>query len=167
MKKGFTLLELLIVIALIIITAGVSTDIIMNLVRSYSKTKITNEIEQAGNIALLKLEKELKTATEASLLSSSEVTLTRNIADVPTQVEYSIVDGELFRSQDGGADVVVIESLPGGVEIANTDNFTLIQTDPTVISIKLQFQQAETTVNPVLTSSVTLEQTVVLRGTYR
>ena len=52
-QKGFTLVELLIVVSIIIIVVGVTGDIILSLVRSYSKTQITNEIEQnAKNVQI-------------------------------------------------------------------------------------------------------------------
>ena len=55
-KKGYTLIELMLVIALLALTAGVTGDIIISLVRSYSKTQVANEIEQNAGFVSLKLE---------------------------------------------------------------------------------------------------------------
>lgn len=61
-SAGYTLLELLIVIGLIGLTVGVTGDIILSLVRSYTKTQATNELERTSNYAVSKIEKEFKNA---------------------------------------------------------------------------------------------------------
>lgn len=61
-STGYTLLELLIVIGLIGLTVGVTGDIILSLVRSYTKTQATNELERTSNYAVTKIEKEFKNA---------------------------------------------------------------------------------------------------------
>lgn len=62
-SAGFTLVELLLVVSLLAISAGVTSDIIITLVRSYNKSQVSNEIEQQANFVGLKIEKELRNAT--------------------------------------------------------------------------------------------------------
>lgn len=166
-SHGFTLVELIIVIALVAIAAGVSTDIISSLVRSYGKTKITNEIEQSGNFALSKIEKELKSAVTVVSVDPTQLVFEREINDILVEVTYSLINGSLFRSEDGGASLSIIQNESGGVKITNTDVFTWIQQNPDVIHIKLTFEQADATAQGAFTGSISLQSTVVLRGTYQ
>jgi type II secretory pathway pseudopilin PulG len=70
---GYTLLELLIVIGLIGLTVGVTGDIILSLVRSYTKTQATNELERSSNFVVSKIEKEFKNAVSNVEITNSQV----------------------------------------------------------------------------------------------
>lgn len=183
-KKGFTLIELVIVIAIVAIVAGITTDIIISVVRSYSKTKIITEIEQNANFALTKMEKELKTATNlttpSGVAGSSSDTLefTREINGDARNVRY-IVDrgsgGSLLRDEkdpndnNWGALLPLIDSNEAnGASISGNVNktFTLIQTNPDVVQIRMTLVQSGGTAPTSFTGQVDINQTIVLRGTY-
>lgn len=174
-QSGFTLVELLIVIALVAILAGVTTDIVLTLVRSYSKTKITNEIEQTGNFVISKMEKELRSATSITTpatvgSSATTLILNREINNVTTQITYDLATGGLALTRQEGPDPAPVENLinatNNNILISNTDLFTLIQQNPDVIKIKLVLQQADLNAQKSFTGSIQLDQTVVLRQTY-
>ena len=65
--KGFTLIELLLVVGLLALTVGITSDILLSIVRTYNKTQVTNEIEQQANFVSLKLEKEIRNAQTVTL----------------------------------------------------------------------------------------------------
>src|SRR3990167_7157761 len=91
---GFTLVELLIVVALVIISAGVTSDIILTLIRSYNKTRISNEIEQNGNFVILRLERELRDASNVDTTQSSSTKLVFTILNAAGRSEERRVGKE-------------------------------------------------------------------------
>lgn len=174
---GFTLVELLVVIGLIAVTAGVSSDIVLNIVRSYSKTKVTNEIDQIANFVFLKIEKELKTAlsiTSPSSGSPSEtLSFTKTINNSIREVVYEkTVEGGIRRKVNStpGADDGTFEDLfevsPTSPVISNSDVFTLVNASPAAVRVKFLFIQNSANGSPIFSGNISLEQTIVLRGTY-
>ncbi len=177
---GFTLVELLVVVALVAVVAGVSADIIFSLVRSNAKTKITNELEQSANSALLKIEKELKSATQlvapAQGTTGSTLRFVREINGTDVGVQYVVTagsGGKITRSEcnvtfslcSSAADV--LSEIPTGVEIINASIFqSLDQNNPNAVRIIVQFQSSATG-NTAFEGVLTVEQTLTLRGTYR
>src|SRR5687768_13601913 len=101
MKQGFTLLELLLTVGILTIAAGVTTDVMLSITRSYNKTQITNEIEQNANFFLLKIEKELRNAT--SIVAVTDTSLTFMDRNSQTVVyTLNTTSNTLFRSVNGG-----------------------------------------------------------------
>ncbi len=169
---GFTLVEMLVVVALIAITAGVSTDIILSLVRTYSKTSITNEVDQVSNLAMLKIERELKDASVVLTADTDEISFIRQIDGTPTEVSfYFDTNGSLWRREGTiglvSPEILIDSSQIGGVKLnPATSYFSKIQNDPVVIRIVFDFVQANDTATIPFTGNIQLENTVVLRGTY-
>lgn len=178
-NKGFTLVELLVVVSLIIIVVGVAGDIVVTVVRSYNKTQITNEVEQNANFVINKLEKELRNATEVVSVDAQSVVFVQTLSDGSTQnVTYSIVDAsDEFGAEDevyalaktvGSGDPLALTNYnsPRGVTVnpGNT-NFEPVSSNPDTVRIKLTLRQVG---NPTVqfTQSTTLEKTVVVRGSY-
>ena len=60
--RGFTLIEMLIVVALLGVFAAVATDTFTNVMRAQNKTRIVNELEQSGNYALSVMEQQIRDA---------------------------------------------------------------------------------------------------------
>lgn len=178
-NKGFTLIELLVVVSLIIITVGVTGDIIISLVRSYNKTQIANEIEQNANFVMTKLEKELRNSRSATVSNSNtELEFIRDVDGVGTEtITYRIKNesgvGNITREIGTSGEVDLINNGPNnpeGVElvIGGASFFELASVTgerPTVIDITLSFKQIGNV--PVqFTQDITLESTVVVRGSY-
>jgi prepilin-type N-terminal cleavage/methylation domain-containing protein len=176
-QKGFTLIELLLVIALLAISVGVSTDIIINLTRSYSKTQVTHEIEQSANFVLLKLEKELRNADSVSLPSAASPTgNVLNFTDKSGDtVCYRIHDNKVQRyygtnaSCPSGSYVdLTSNAQPLGVYVSSAGGnaFTLISSNPYVVQLDLRFQQSGSEGGTSFTGIVDLNNTIVVRGSY-
>jgi type II secretory pathway pseudopilin PulG len=184
-EVGFTLIELLVVVSLIIIVVGVTGDIVVSLIRSYSKTQITNEVEQNANFAMNKIEKELRnasqllsplTATPSESLSFSQKKANGTLEIVEYTIEdaTSLADGTsgvyvLSRSIDGGEKIPVSNySYPNGVTVVKgTTLFTNTSPagGPSVINLTIAMRQVG---NPSVqfTQTTTLNSTIVIRGTY-
>lgn len=182
-EKGFTLIELLISISLLAITAGLTTDIILSLVRTYNKTRITNEIEQAGTIAMSKIEKELRVAltldnpTQGSCDNVLIFHRKRLSDDALVTITYQIETagasaGTLMRTEDDGTTSVTAPVLDStqtnGIKLDHNSSeiCVLNQSQPHVVMIDFNLLQAANTGGISFQGSVPLEQTIVLRGTY-
>ena len=163
---GFTLIELVLVITLLAISAGVSSDIIISLIRSYNKTQITNELEQSANFVYLKIEKELRNSidiTEPASGSSSD-TLSFTDSDGITTITYSLSSNQITRD---GVPITDVSATGGGVSVACPGNcFTMVNTNPDVLRISMVFSNPSAVGGTLFSGSVTLDDTIVLRGSY-
>ncbi len=157
--EGFTLIELLLVIGLLVLSVGITTDIVLTLVRSYSKTQISNEIEQNANFVFLKLGKELKNAQLVNSVTATTIQFTNKDNTV---INYEVTGNKVLR--DG---VPLTNNDPiGGVDVSCNGNcFTQTGTNPTIIKLNIKFKQAGSP-SIAFTGSIDLTDTIVVRGTY-
>lgn len=177
-QHGFTLIELLIVVSLVIIATGVSGDIIVSLTRSYSKTRVANEIEQNANYVMLKLEKELKNAMSVTspLSTSGQADTLEFVVDngdgTQSDITYYIrggSDGYIQRDVDGTTYDLISRASTRWVAVDADQSYfenISVRPSPTVVHMVLFFKQAGSPVGKSFTGSVNLETTVVVRGTY-
>jgi prepilin-type N-terminal cleavage/methylation domain-containing protein len=179
-QKGFTLIELLLVVAILSVSVGVTTDVVLNITRSYNKTQVTNEIEQNANFVLLKLEKELRNARQVNFPvnngdSSDVLQLTNTEGQT---VCYKVENNRVQRrvgthtncSGTAGYFDLTTNALPLGVTVTSGDSethaFTLISSNPYVIKLNLKFQQVGSAGGKSFEGDVQLDDTIVVRGSY-
>jgi hypothetical protein len=158
----------LLVIALLSISVGVTGDILLSLVRSFSKTQILTEIEQQSNFVSQKLEKELKSASSVSLpivdTSGDILIFTTDTGNVT----YELKSGVLLR----GPIPITSNEKPGGVQVTcgcpDTSGCFHHEDSsvPKVVSFCLVFKQADTGAMTPFTGDITIKKTVVLRKSY-
>ena len=171
MKKGFTLVELLLVIAILGIAVGVTTDILLSLVRSYGKTQIINDIEQNANFVTAKLEKELREANSVTDVTSGGIPEISLVLDAKT-VYYRLANGELLRRVDSSSyQNITQDKDPGGVFVAcgSVDGiscFNVVTGSPTIVSYSFIFSQPSTITGSVFSESIETGGTVVIRNSY-
>lgn len=174
-NKGFTLVELLLVVALIGVSVGVTTDILLSVTRNYNKTQVLNEIEQQANFVSLKLNKELRNATNITnpIVGDSSVSSLSFVTRSGTEVNYYIDSGILYRQTILGGSTspaypITASAGNEGVSIVcpNDRCFNLIAEDPDILGISLLFQKANVSLLSNLNSNIKVEDTIVLRGTY-
>ena len=196
-SSGFTLVEVLVVVALLGVFAVVATDTFTNILRAQNKARVVSELEQAGNYALSIMEQQIRDAEEVlccggtcpSGMNNSGVGIRLDGEEVcfcPWTL-WSAEEGTwktICRhvggdcSQDGGT------SCGGGT--MGTDYTYLTDTDPVTgvdvtetefacdaegkrVRIKLVLRPAPGSPSrqDFRTSPITLETTVVVRGSYR
>lgn len=169
-NKGFTLIELVLVIALLIISVGVSTDIIISLIRSYNKTQVTNEIEQSANFVMLKIDRDLRNAVSVTVPSNVGVgsdVLTFSDRNGDT-ISYQLSGDTIERSVNGGGSTALTDNSPtgGGVVASCTSGcFTLWNVNPQVIQVNIDFAHVGAG-GSFFTGNVNMDSTVVIRGSY-
>lgn len=185
-QKGFTLIELILVIALIALTAGLTSDILISLIRSYNKIQVANEIEQSANFILLKLSKELRSAqTVTGFAGNPPISDTMGfITKDNLKVCYKVANNAVYRlvGPVGHTDCkkpltdyikITNDNIVGGVKVTcgATPNscFSLISspdTTPQIVKLDIVFSQMSSGADVSLTGSVALTETIILRNTY-
>lgn len=171
-QQGFTLIEMIIVVVLLAVTVGMTSDILMTLIRSNTKTQVLNEIEQQANFVSLKIEKELRDAI--SVKSDFPNTLSFTTRD-GTQVTYTCDDnaeggtvGNITRSVDGGDPYPVTSgNSPGGVDVVCSTCFSIVSTNPEVVKINMEFKQAQQGAGLSYSGSAVIDSSIVIRSSYR
>jgi len=177
-NKGFTLVELLVSIGLVLIIGTVGTSMIASILRSYNKAHIINEIEQNGNYVLSLMESQIRNAASATLTGtcngagnrclSLEVTpqegslFTYSIGDDGNGTGMGAVmkDGAVLTNNHSVSGVNVLHSGDPGT----TSHF---YADGLTVQIVLKIQQATGAPGRVdYQAETTLQTTVVVRGGY-
>lgn len=177
---GFTLIELLVTVSLIIVAVGITGDIVLNLVRAYTRTQISNELEANGNYAMQKIEKELRRAYQINTVTNDTLTFsTRTQSGGTLQITYkaiALVDTNiigLFRYEGTEPMTLNNDYLITDVEFVSLDPavtvfqaITPLGSDTEVIKVTLSLKQATNNPAVALTDAVKIEKTIVLRGSY-
>ena len=164
-QKGFTLLELVIVIGLMALTVGVTGDILLSLVRSYTTTQIETELEQNANFVLLKLEKELRNAESVSEISDSSLSFfIKDANNSEVKVVYSVTNGVVTRQVGAGSlDTLTNTSNSNGVLVNCSPCFSRVgSAPPDIIKISMEFDTKSSNIN----APVTVENTIIVRKSY-
>jgi len=169
-QKGFTLIEMLLVVLLLALTVGLTSDMLLSLIRSNTKTQVINEIEQQANFVTLKLEKELRDALYASIGAGNSLVITLRSN---SQVTYRLTSVSVLQRQIGGVGSFVnltSNSSPGGVRVScSTPSpcFNVIGANPKAVVTRLIFNQAQVGAGPTYKGDVKIESTITIRGDYR
>lgn len=177
-QKGFTLIELMLVVVLLGVSIGVTNDILMSLVRSNNKSQVMNEIEQQSNFVSLKIERELRNARSITTpIASGSGTLLKFETKSGLIIEYDVYvinDSSLglIRRRVGGSGAwtnVTSNNNPGGVLaacISGSSCFSVSGFNPQIVNINIKFSQAQATANSSYTGKTSIQSTVVVRNTY-
>ena len=128
-KKGFTLLELLVVTAILAVLIGISTTVFISILRSQNKTNVINEVRQNATLAIDLFERDVRSASDIIPDGGSFLTNKITLVEVEngTAVDWECVNavvgidnGYIQRTVDGsGVDQV----------ITNTDTKTGVSVD--------------------------------------
>lgn len=170
-KPGFTLIELLLVISILAITAGVTGDIMLSLVRGYSKTRINNEIELNANFVTLKFGKELRKSIGIPTYSASNTRI--DFADNSAKYCYYVNGGIVYRgvaTLSGACNPTTMltnNNATNGVAVTCGTGGCFQDVSDGVVKIHMIFdQQGGASVAKAFVSSLEIEDTIVVRGNY-
>jgi prepilin-type N-terminal cleavage/methylation domain-containing protein len=172
-KRGFTLIELLLVVSLIGIAFGVTSDILISLVRSQVKTQVMNSLEQQANFVSLKIEKDLRNAyaVVANSDGSDGFEITGRVDGVAYTVVYKYTGSVITRQEDSLSLPLTDTSAPGGVAVTclSATCFSVSGVSPTLVTVSMKFSpfnSGSTAITPANTGFVDINTTFVVRGTY-
>lgn len=167
-QKGFTLIEMLLVVLLLALTVGLTSDMLLSLIRSNTKTQVINEIEQQANFVTLKLEKELRDSIDADTGANNSLIITLRSNSTVT---YRLTSSSVLQRQIGVGDFVDLtsNSNPGGVRVSSSPPspcFDVIGNNPKAVVTNLIFKQAQGETGPTYAGEVKIESTITIRGGY-
>lgn len=174
-NKGFTLIELVLVVALVAISFGVTSDILVSLVRSYNRSQVNNEVEQTANFISQKLVNELRNANSIIIPDAG------NIGEPSETLTFENKNSQTVTYQLGIGDVLLRSAVPTGdpeqfeplvidnagsfdinVNCPETEGcFRLININPAVISINMQVSSSFSS-----GSTIQISDTIVIRESY-
>ena len=183
-NKGYTLIELLLVVGLLAISVGVTSDILLSIVRSYSKTQVMNELEQQANFVGLKIEKELRNAETAAIVNGGTwqgIRITprgstgqyvcyrvRNLGSTTSFIDRSASTNDATCAS--GTFVAVTSTGIGNVTtsctLSGSNCFQVTSGTPTIVNIGIKFSQGQVTTTANFTGDVEITNTIVIRETY-
>lgn len=135
---GFTLVELLVVIVVLITVGGIITAILVSSLRSSNKSAAVNNVRQSGDLAIVQMSKMIEYAKtfqgvstgvhdiDGNLIYETDCTVP-NITPTPASVQYSSIK---FTSFDGGT----TEFSCTGDTIASNSAINLIDTSNITVS---------------------------------
>ena len=142
-KRGFTLLELLVVIGVITIVGVIAADIFVNVTRSYNKAEIIARVQRSGNATLSQMTGEIRNSRRVVSPAPGSSDSSLMIEDSSgNQVEFSFTPPDEtnngFVSRNGAA--ISDSDFSTGVNVTSLV-FTVLDTDPTVVGISIALEQ--------------------------
>ena len=156
---------------MIAISVGVTSDVLLSLIRSYNKTSAINEIEQQANFIGIKLEKELRNATNVSVPTSNRISFEYGGGTV----YYNVSGSNLYRStttwSTDSTDALVatpaVNGTLGGVNLeCDTGGcFSLSGSSPQIVGISMIFRESGAG-GISFKGEIHVNNTIVIRNTY-
>jgi hypothetical protein len=154
---------------------GVTSDILVSLMRTYNKTQVGNEIEQQSGFVTARIEKQLRNAEDVDIpgggLRGNALDIT--LGDSATKVTYSLdssTSAIRYIDATGQQSFLTAPEVGGVVVSCPSQCFTITQlsTGPKVVTYNFIFAQGQQTsgISASFTGGITVSNSVVIRNTY-
>ncbi|MDP2874214.1 MAG: type II secretion system protein [bacterium] len=171
-NRGFTLIEILIVIALMAVLTGAGADLFVNSLKAYQKSQIMNQLSQNGNYVMSTVLNTARSADEISIDEETHSVLT--ITDEDVQTVFRIKAGAqsvgvITKQVGGGTEETITNLSPtSGVDVVPGDSrFDVTTNPPQTLTVTLKIRQAPNTpLNRAYETAITLTNSVIIRGEY-
>ena len=163
-KRGFTLIEILVVVGILAIIVVVGTTSFFNLLKGSTKTRTANMVKQNGDYAMGVMTRMIRNAREIVLDPGEECTSGMK------EIEISNPDGGFttFSCIDSPISSNSASLISNQVKVANgkcsldCQHTSIIE--PDVVTINFTLSQAQEDVRPEEAVSIVFKTTVVLRN---
>lgn len=152
-KRGFSLIEILIVLVLFVTVALVINQSLFNTLRGSTKSNLTTRVKQEGNFAISVMERRLRLATQISC-SYGRI------------IDYKDTDGVKsdFICQNSTLTNGGVLLLPSDIKVSACSFTCLKFGGKDTVSVKITFSQAKVSSRSEEQVSVPLETTIRLRN---
>ncbi|MBD3366427.1 prepilin-type N-terminal cleavage/methylation domain-containing protein [candidate division WWE3 bacterium] len=170
--KGFTLVELLVSVALLSVVIGLSTDIIITLVRTNTRTQAANEVEQITNFIFLKLQNDIKNSVSAQATGNNRtLRLTkRNGYRITYQVDNTTAPTSFTWQDQTGSPVSLLDvDAERGVAVecaGSCFQVTSAAGVPDRVDVNLHIFQVNAPVGSIFAAEDYISDTFTVRGSY-
>lgn len=116
---GFTLLEILVVMAILGILIGVASSVFISVLRSQNKTQVINEVRQNADLVINLIERDVRDASNLSPPSGNTLTITRDSGDIiwTCVPEGANNNGHFTRDIGSGPETVTNDDTLRGVSV--------------------------------------------------
>ena len=175
-SQGFTLIEILIVIALMAVLTGIGADLFVNSLKAYQKSQITNQLSQNGNFVMSTILNAARNAKAISVSSDEGYdNNTLKITDasgVTTTFRFlDLASGAGYISRKVGEEgwkIITSNNATSGIDIdTSVSRFDLSADTPRTLTVVLKISQAPNTpINRAYNTTITLTNSVIIRGEY-
>ena len=180
-QKGFTLMEAVLAVGLLALVSVVSLSIVVNVLRSATKSQAATDVEQAASFVLSNLEDDVKKSTSA-FMHDNDLNLTG--PSFAAIYNLGVCDCNLNCvkvSRDGGASWIKLTDDKGyglpckpaqtsvTLELGGTSYFTVISSagTPLAVNVKIKFLKPNPTGPGMFRAETTLDTTIELGGASR
>ncbi|MEI6532822.1 MAG: hypothetical protein WCO06_03215 [Candidatus Roizmanbacteria bacterium] len=171
MKKGFTLMEVLIYITLLIVISDVLLRLTWNVIEGYSKRGVISETYYIGRIISERLKDDLRNATNIDTVNSnfgvnlatttgSKITLISDSAQTP--IIFSVSNGQLVVSYAGVA--TTFSSLDYKISSLVFTNLSTTNGYSRNIKYVMILNSNATNKGKIYDSNITIQSSIELRG---
>lgn len=169
LKSGFTLLEILVSVSLLVVLALVSFNIFFSLMKGAAKTKVLSLIKQEGNYALTVMERTIRNATQLEECGADYITL-RNQEGEQITFHFCGDPDFLIAAKSGDRDSMACKAARLTSDQAKLVSNSLTCTPPMsefdswVVKISFTLSQAAITSRPEEQAAIDFQTTISLRN---
>jgi prepilin-type N-terminal cleavage/methylation domain-containing protein len=166
-RRGYTLIELVVAVGVLVLISAVATDMFVNINRAYNKANAIAKIEQNGNAALNSMVNEIRQARTISPISGTSNTIEIADANGNTitfgfRAPTDVANGCLYRNEAGQC--LTDDTLTTGVNVTYLV-FTVVDSDPPVVKVEMTITQPKgVAARQDYQARTTLKTSVVLRS---
>lgn len=166
MKKGFTLIEILVVVGILGLIAVIGTNMFFSILKGETKTRVLAEVKQNGNYALSVMGRMIRNAKEITSCTSNMQTITIKNPD-REETTFDLSGTRIASRSALGTGYLTSDK----VRIDKTDpvnkpyrfDCTAVTGSPAVITIRFTLSQPGVATRPEEQATVDFKTTVSLR----
>lgn len=157
-KKGFTLVEMVIVLGIFGILMVAGTDFLIQAIRNSNRSAMENEVRQTASQIMQDIDAEARKADPLVGFSfpGGNLQMTTVNSNPPRVINYSVISGSLTKTVNGGSPVILNSSKVVVVLVAS-------QPSPGTLLVNLTVQNNSSYTRSDFQAKVTMSDSITAR----